>query len=236
MTKKRNLALIAVAVVAIALLAGNGTFVRGLFGPRAMLDVSGQQGQHAATDQGGGGITPAGQVVPGTGPAAAAAKATTSLSVQPDSRGDRGYVLQARVATNDGKPVANAVVRFYDVVQLLGSREMLIGAKATDGQGTVSLSYLPAQGGTHQIVARPANSQLAATTGNASFDASVVAPSTYARERLPLDRFSVNLPVAGETVLLLVWGVFAFVVIGSLIRIPRGARNRSPLPRQAREI
>lgn len=236
MTRKRNLALIGVAVIAIAVLAGNGSLVRGLFGQRAMLDVSAQGGQQqAAMPSSAASAAP--QTLPSSGPAAAAAKAITSVGITPDTRGDRGYVIDARVVTKEGKPVANAVVRFYDITELLGTREMLIGTETTDGLGTVSLFYKPAQGGTHQIVARPANAALAATDGRATFDATVVAPSTYARERLPLDRFSVNLPMAGQTLLLVVWGLFAFVLVGSLIRIPRSAhRDDIPLTRKAREI
>lgn len=234
MTKK-NLALIGLAAVAIALLAGNGRLITGLFGPRAMLDVSAGQGQqHAAVPSSGTSANP--QTLPSSGPAAAAAKATTSVSITPDTRADRGYLVDARLVTKEGKPIANALVRFYDVVELLGPREMLIGAETTDGLGTVSMFYKPAQGGTHQIIARPANAELAATDGRTTFDATVVAPPAYARERLPLDRFSVNLPAAGQTILLVVWGTFAFVLIGSLIRIPRGAHPDTRSTRRAREI
>lgn len=235
MTNKRNLLLAGVAVVLIAFGASNGDLIRSLFGQRAMLSVNGQQsGQHQAMPSPAASTAP--QTLPSSGPAAAAAKTTTSLAVTPDTR-DRGYVLDVRVVSKaDGKPVANTLVRFYDTVQLLGAREMLIGTGTTDGLGTVSIYYKPAQAGTHHILARPANTQLAATDGLATFDASAVAPSAYKRDRLPLDPFSVNLPFAGETVLLVVWGLFAFVLIGSLIRIPRSAHHDAPFTRKAREI
>jgi hypothetical protein len=235
MTRKRNLVLVAVALVAVALVAANGSFVRGLFGQRAMLSVGGQQsGQQQTMPSPQASSAP--QTLPSSGPAAAAAKTTTSLTITPDVR-DRGYVLDARIVSKaDGKAVANAVVRFYDVVQLLGTREMLIGSATTDGLGTVSIYYKPAQGGQHRIIARPASAALAATDGVATIDATVIAGASYARERLPLDRFSVNLPLAGETVLLVVWGLFAFVLIGSLIRIPRSADHDAPFTRKAREI
>lgn len=235
MTKKRNLLLIGVAMALIGAAAMNGGLVRGLFGQRAMLSVSGQQqGQQQTMPSPAASSGP--QTLPGSGPAAAAAKTTTSVTVTPDMR-DRGYVLDARVVSKaDGKPVANALVRFYDTVQLLGAREMLVGSATTDGLGTVTIYYKPAQAGTHRIIARPASAQLAATDGVATFDATTIAPSAYTRDRLPLDPFSVNLPFAGETVLLVVWGLFAFVLIGSLIRIPRSAHHDAPFTRKAREI
>ena len=235
MTRKRNLILIAVALVAVALVATNGSLVRGLFGQKAMLSLGGQQTQQSGTTATGGSTT-TGQAQPGTGPAAAAAKATASVSVTPDTR-DRGYVIDARlVSKSDGKPIANANIAIYDVVELLGTREMLIGNATTDGQGTVSITYKPSLSGAHQIIARATNAQLAAADGRTTFNATVIAPGTYARERLPLERFSVNLPMAGVVILLVIWGAFAFVVLGSLIRIPRGAQHEIPHVGRAREL
>ena len=238
MTKKRNLALIAITLVAIAAFAANGSLVRSLFGPRAMLNVSsGQSGQQGTTTHPGGADAWADpKAADYVAPSLANAKTLTTVAVTPDSRGDRGYILDARVVTKEGRPVANAVVRFYDVANTFGTQDMLIGAAATDGQGTVSISYKPAQVGTHQIIARPANAQLVATDGHATFDATVVAPSAYSRDRLPLASFSANLPLVGAAVVFFVWALFAFVLFGSFIRIPRNAKVDAPFTRKAREI
>lgn len=235
MTRKRNLVLIGVAMILITAAATSGGLARIVSGQRAMLSVSGQQSRPHQTMPSPA-ASPGPQALPSSGPAAAAAKTVTSVTVTPDTR-DRGYVLDARVVSKaDGKPVANALVRFYDTVQLLGTREMLVGSATTDGQGTVTIYYKPPQAGTHRIIARPASGQLAATDGVATFEATTVAPSAYTRDRLPLDPFSVNLPIAGETLLLVVWGLFAFVLIGSLIRIPRGTRHDEPFIQKVREI
>ncbi|HEY6959659.1 MAG TPA: hypothetical protein VI814_12620, partial [Candidatus Limnocylindria bacterium] len=105
MTRKRNLVLLAAAIVAVALVAANGSFVRGLFGQRAMLSVGGQQsGQQQTMPSPQASTAP--QTLPGSGITAANAKAATTVRVTADSQGERGYVIDARVVTKEGKPVA----------------------------------------------------------------------------------------------------------------------------------
>jgi hypothetical protein len=236
MSRTRGLALIVVAFLAAFMLFGGGArAVSGLFGPRVMLDASGQlaqQGQSAPSSSGAR-AAPALQV---SGVAPTAARALTSLSVQPATKEARGYALEARLVGKDGKALVGTEIAFYDVVELLGPREMWIGAAKTDGFGTVAIDYLPAEGGAHTIVARPTQwDRLAATQATATIQAVRVAPTTYAREDLPLDPFSVRVPSVGAFVLLSIWALFAFVVFGTAYRIPRGV-HRSPYPGRAREI
>lgn len=238
MTRGRALTLTFVAVFTAVVIYGGttGSFAR-LFGPRAMLDVSGQQ--HGGSHPGAAPVTGEQQapaVLAVSGAPAAAARVFTTATVEPAKKEAKGYTLGARLVGKDGKALVDTEVAFYDVVAFQGPREMLVGVAKTDGFGTASLDYLPAQGGTHTINVRPTQwDRLAATQATATIDAARVAPSTYARERLPLDPFSARLPSVGALVVLAVWALFALVILGSAYLIPRGAR-RSPYIGKAREI
>ncbi len=239
MTRRHAVTLAFVAVFTAVVLYGGttGSFAR-LFGPRALLDVSGQQhgGSHPGAAPVTSGEQPAAPALQVSGAPAAAARVLTTVTVEPAKKEAKGYTIGARLVGKDGKALADTEVAFYDVLAFQGPREMLVGVAKTDGFGTASLDYLPAQGGTHTINVRPTQwDRLAATQATATIDAARVAPSTYARERLPLDPFSARLPSVGAAVVLAVWALFALVMFGSAYLIPRGA-HRSPYIGNAREV
>jgi hypothetical protein len=236
MTRSRTVTFAFVAVALAAFLFGGTGWVSGMFGPRVMLDASGQLGTRdaAPAPKTEPGAAPA--KLPTSGAAGAAARVFTSVSAAPAAREAKGYTLEARIVGKDGKAQVGVEVGFYDRRELLGPREMLVGVVKTDGYGVASIDYLPAEGGTHTIAARPTQwDRLAATEATTSLQAVRVAPSTYARERLPLDGFSPRLPYAAAAVLFAILGLFAFVVLGTAFVIPRGARS-TPYMGRAREI
>lgn len=235
MTRRRSISFAVIGVFTAVILYGG---VSGLFGPRMKLEVSGQLsgGPHGAavpaTTNGQGAVT----TIPVSGVATSAARVLTTVSVEPAKKETNGYAIEARVVGKDGKALPDTEVAFYDVVALLGPREMLIGTAKTDGFGIATVNYLPPQGGTHTINVRPVRwDVIAATQASTKIEAARVAPIAYARERLPLDPFSVRLPSIGAVVVLAVWLLFALIVLGTAYLIPRGAR-RSPYMGNAREI
>ncbi len=232
---RRLLAAAAVAVGALALLSWGG----GLGGlvarvsPGVVLDTSHTQ-THAGP-AGGGAAQPVTVAPSGADPANA--RVVTSVSVQRAARAGRGYTIAARLVAKDRADLNGIDVAFYDIRPLLGTREMLIGSATTNGSGVAQLSYLPAEPGKHEIVARPVSwDQLQATEAHASFQADAVAPAAYVREHLPLERFSAPLPYAAALVLVGVWGLFAFIVLGSLYVIPRHTRRAPHLAHRARVL
>lgn len=236
MTRRRALTFVLVAgFTAVVLYGGSSGLVTGLFGPRVMLDVSAPLVGHpsapaASSDQA------AAPALHTSGVSGAAARVLTTVSVAPATRELSGFTIEARLATKDGKPLAETEVAFYDVVTLMGPREMLIGTAKTDGHGSATINYLPPQLGTHTINVRPTQwDRLAATQATATFDAIRAAPVTYARERLPLEPFSLRLPAFGIAAVAAVYAIFAFVVLGSLYFIPRSGQ-RDPYMGRAREV
>ena len=138
-----------------------------------------------------------------------------AITAAPADKTELGYALTAKVTSPAGKPVGDATVRFYDVVDLFGQREELIGTAQTDGQGSALIYYLPATTGTHKIVARFAGQgTLVPSLGVADFDAAVATPA-YKVDPQPLAAFSRYVPLAAGAVVLSVWTLIAFSLIGT---------------------
>lgn len=138
-----------------------------------------------------------------------------AITTTPAEKSELGYALTAKVTSPAGKPVGDATVRFYDVVDLFGQREELIGTAQTDGQGNALIYYLPASTGTHKIVARFAGQgTLTPSLGVADFEAALAAPA-YKVDPQPLAAFSRYVPFAAGAVVLSVWALIAFSLIGT---------------------
>lgn len=156
---------------------------------------------------------------------AATKKATIQLTVEPAAKIEQGYALAVRVRSDDGKPVNEAPIKFYESVDLFGAREMSLGTVTTDGQGQATFLYLPAQLGSHAITARFAGSdQVSSATAKTTFDASVAAPS-YQPETVPLSGFSQVVTVAVGVMVLSVWALIAFALFSTARGVRRGARD-----------
>ncbi len=220
---------VAAAAAVVLAVAGIG---QGLAGGRVALMLSSGSGTHheaAATT----GASPApaaaaaepGNVAPGT---------TASMNIAPSRKADQGYVVEAQIAGKAGAPLNQMSVQFYDTVELLGAREMLIGTQATDGQGRASVAYLPAGGGSHTVIARYATADGSGEV-RSTFTATVVAPDAYHAEKLPLADMSLSLPRIAGTVLLGVWLLFAFALIGAVRGIAAAPQLATAHPHTQRE-
>lgn len=153
-------------------------------------------------------------------------RALVSVTATADASAAVGYVLAAQVGMSDGKPIGDAKIRFYDVVELFGEREMLIGAATTDASGRATLAYLPATTGKREIVALfPGADHLAPVRGHISLDATVAAPP-YHLEPSGLALFSTRVPYVVGVVVLAVWALIAYAFISTARGVKSGARIR----------
>lgn len=160
---------------------------------------------------------------PVTSPASTAARVNVAVTAAPEAA--RGYVIAATALGPDGRPLADAPLRFYELVDLFGTREMQIGSGTSDGRGVVTLTYLPAQPGTHDLVVRTsAVGKVTAGEGRTSFDASVSAPQSKV-ERPLLAIFSDRVPYAAGLIVLSVWSLIAFALFATARGVIRGARR-----------
>ena len=147
------------------------------------------------------------------------------VTAQPLPKAEQGYALAVTVVSPDGKPLADASVKFFELVDLFGQREMLLGAGTTDGRGNASYGYLPAQKGIHQIVARSARQdRVTVGEGRMTFEATVARDRTLA-ERSPLSLFSDRVPFAAGLVVLAVWCLIGFALLSTARGVIGGARG-----------
>jgi hypothetical protein len=141
--------------------------------------------------------------------------ARVDVSTRAAAKAEQGYVVETKVVSRDGRPVNDAVVRLYELVDFFGPREELVGSARTDGQGNAAIPYLPASIGQHNIVVRFAGQgSLVPSVGTASFEASVAAPP-YHTDQPALLAFTRLVPFAAGAIVLAVWGLIAFALFGT---------------------
>ena len=212
------------AAAALALLIGPGQQLlpAGLrLQSNGSLVASQPPAAHVESRGSGIGLAPA----PVVNPPATAAR--LSIAVSALEQAERGYSLQAKVLAPDGRALADAPVRFYELVDLFGAREMHIGNGTTDGRGVTTLGYLPARTGPHHIVVRTTTQgKVTAGEGRTTFDATVAA-SEPRFERSALAAFSDRVPYAVGVLVLAVWGLIALALFGTARGVIGGARGTS---------
>ena len=153
-------------------------------------------------------------------------RARVTLSATPAAKVEQGYLVSAVCRLVDGKAIGNATVRFYDIVELFGEREMYIGSATTDASGTATLLYLPAQTGTRRIVARFSGGEhVGSVESRMTLEATVAAPAYHA-EAPGLALFSTRVPYAVGVVVLAVWALIAYAFLSTARGIKSGARIR----------
>ena len=149
-----------------------------------------------------------------------------ALSIAPAAKVEQGYLVSVKVTTPAGKPVGDTTIKFYDVVDLFGMREELIGTAPTDGQGVAVISYLPATTGTHQIVARfGGQGTLVPSLGVTTLEATVQAP-TYKVDQPGFANFAKYVPFGAGFLVLAVWGLIAFSLFATARGVVAGADRR----------
>ena len=209
-----------IAIVAIVVI-GLSVFVAGPFAAAPRPQAEATQPADAGHDHGGTvvGLAPA----PITNPAATAARLI--VTAQPLEKVEHGYALQVNVVAPDGKPVPDAQVKFFELVDLFGTREMLLDVATTDGRGIATYGYLPAHPGAHPIVVRFAGRDrtLTAGEGRMTFEATVSAERP-APARSGFAAFSDKVPYAAGLLVLTVWGLIGF----ALMATARGVIGAAP--------
>jgi hypothetical protein len=138
-----------------------------------------------------------------------------TLTTARAAREELGYTLSVKITSPAGTVVNEATIRFYDIVELFGQREELIGSAVTDGQGQAAILYLPSTTGTHKIVARFAGQgTLVPSLGVTDLEAAVAAPA-YKVDPPPLAIFTKYVPYAAGVLVLAVWGLIALSLFGT---------------------
>lgn len=234
MTRPRRTLVVLAAILALTLVSRSDPVVRlarDLLGPSVMLYLPGQATQResdvrpAVGEQGALAGSPATAAGQPQRPASTVPSALAAVTVGAAAKPEQGYVLEARLTTKEARPMNELTVRFYELVELLGEREMLIGSATTDGQGRASLTYLPAVTGQREILIRSsASGSVAPVEGRATFVATVAAPA-YHPEGRPLARFADAVPPVVGVIVLAVWALIGFALLGTARGVAVEARR-----------
>ncbi len=140
-------------------------------------------------------------------------------------------LILATLTTQDGKPLSDRNVDFFQELEFFGSRESYIGSATTDSTGVATLLYLPAESGKQSIKARYlgrdgyASSQVTATIEIKD------AKPAFESEPLPLAAVARWLPVVLGLIVLAVWAVLLGVLLRSVLGI-RAAVSLTDASRQ----
>ncbi len=214
----------AAAIVLVALLVGSGRALLPVGTPARTATPASEAAtahEHETTSSSSIGLAPS----PVVNPPATAAR--IGIEVRQADPATRGYVIEATVLGSDGKPLSDANVKFYELVDLFGTREMAIGSAVTDGRGTAAVTFLPAVAGTQDIVARSSvTGKVTAGEGRKSFDATVAAAQPR-QQRPLLAEFSDRVPYGAGLIVLSVWALIAFALLATARGVIGGARGKT---------
>lgn len=222
MNKKVIPLVAALGVAAFLISAGTGLLPGGL-----RLQTGGSlvsNGQEPAMNMDNGkpsavGLAPS----PVLNPPANAARLTVDAA--PAQKTDDGYVLTVQVKAPDGKPLGDAPVKVFDIVDLFGPREMILASLTTDGRGYASYTYLPSTVGTHSIVVRSSSREgVRAGEARTTFEASITTAQPGV-EGHPLASFTDRIPYAVGLIVLAVWALIGFALFGTARGVIDGARR-----------
>jgi hypothetical protein len=139
-------------------------------------------------------------------------------------------LLTARLRTDEGQPVNNQEVLFYQVIEFFGPRAADLGAATTDSTGRAAVVFQPAQPGQQTIKAYFAGTpDYTASETSQSFTASTVVPP-FESMPPPLALVRPWVPVALGVLMLAVWATLLGVFLTSVVGIRTAARTSGRPP------
>lgn len=128
-------------------------------------------------------------------------------------------LILATLTTQDGKPLSDRNVDFYQEIEFFGPRESYIGSATTDSTGVATLLYLPAESGKQSIKARYLGRDgYASTQVSATIDIKDARPALES-EPLPLATVARWLPMVLGLLVLAVWAVLLGVLLRSVLGV-----------------
>jgi hypothetical protein len=152
---------------------------------------------------------------------------TLTYSVQTDRQGNESLTLLAKVAQENGYPLSQRTISFFEKTDLFSDANVPLGSAVTSAVGIASLKYETRVAGPHTFTA---------VYGGDDNTSSAVVTSTLDLENLPplpplsaptgmeaIARWSM---IAAGLVVVIVWGLLIGVFVGTVRGIPAGAKAR----------
>jgi hypothetical protein len=168
-------------------------------------------------------------------PVAAATQATSVMTItqelQTDRQGNQSIVLLAKLTRQDGYPLSERTISFFETVNLYGTARISLGSAITSAVGLASLKYETRQAGQHSFTAVYSGDDVSTSSiVDATLDLSNIphmAPLEAPTGMEVIGKYT--LPMVG-LVVLLVWAL----LLGTIISVIRGIRSQGRRAQQER--
>ena len=160
---------------------------------------------------------------------AAQAKSIVTLTyeLQTNRQGDQALYLIAKVTQEDGYPLSERNISFFETTDLYGTARVSIGSATTSAVGIASLKYETRLTGMHEFtVVYSGDETTSSAVVDATLDIQTLPPLEPLNTPVGLERISSwSLMVSGGVVLL-VWGLLASVFIITVRGIRANSKSR----------
>ena len=158
--------------------------------------------------------------------AAAQAKSIVTLTyeLQTNRQGEQSLYLIAKVVREDGYPLSERSIAFFETTETFGTARVAIGSAITSAVGLASLKYETRQTGAHKFtVVYSGDETTTSAVVDATLDIQTLPPMEPLEKPVGLEGISQWSLIAVGIVVLVVWALLAGVVLITV----RGIRTHS---------
>ena len=159
--------------------------------------------------------------------AAAQAKSVVTLTyeVQTNRQGKEDLFLIAKVTQENGYPLGERTILFFETVELFGTSRVPVGSAVTSAVGIAALKYETRQAGEHKFtVVYSGDETTASAIVDATLDLQGLPPMEPLEKPVGMEKISYWSMVGAGAVVALVWGLLAFVVVFTVHGIRANSR------------
>jgi hypothetical protein len=151
--------------------------------------------------------------------AAAQAKSIMTLTyeVQTDRQGNESLVLLAKIKREDGYPLSERNIAFFETTDLFGSARIPIGSAITSAVGVAALRYETRQAGEHQFtVVYSGDESTDSAIVNATLDLQNLPAIAPLEQPVGMEKINYWAMLGVGVVVLVVWGLIAGIFFGTV--------------------
>jgi hypothetical protein len=161
--------------------------------------------------------------------AAAQAKSVVTLTheIQTDRQGNQFMVLIAKVTQENGYPLSERSITFFETSDVFGTARVYLGSAITSAVGIASLKYETRQLGEHKYtVVYSGDENTTSAVVETTLDLQTLPPMEPLSPPVGLERINFWSMITVGVVVLIVWGLLAGVVVGTISGITRGSKGQ----------
>lgn len=161
--------------------------------------------------------------------AAAQAKSDLTLTyeVQTDRQGNESLVLLAKLKREDGYPLSQREILYFETVDLYGSARVTLGSATTSAVGVAALRYETRQTGEHHFTVLYGGDEATEfALVNATLDLQDLPELEPLEQPVGMEKISYWTMLGVGVVVLVVWTLLAGVFFGTVAGIRKGSKGQ----------